>query len=219
MENAIKTIVDDRKRMEIYDHDRKDGFFANGLKLKAIPNMTQGQEYEILEEKKAKEILLGMIYIVEDNDGNRRHISDKYFHQPECTLSFDSEIDNENILNTERIKEKLATMPNLDEHRDKIKTDFANCQAIDAMPSPNRECEPTVRGLKEEYENNIRLNKLAGTWKGKQLNVRQPLSRDNTRLQKSSIEEELDLLRENCLDMIERIDAMGNAIEAVRKFA
>lgn len=220
MENSIKTVVEDGGgRREVYDHDRVDGHFASGLKLRPIPNMTQGQTYEILEEKNAKEVLLGMIYVVNDDEDNRRHISDKYFHPAESVLTFEhSEIDWKNVLSAEQVKEKANAMSNIDEHRDKIKTDFSNCSAIDDMPKVDRSCKPTVRGLKEEYEANIQLNKLAGTWK-ERTKRKQVRSREDIRYKKSSIEEELELVREGCLDMIDRIDAITNAVEAVRKFA
>lgn len=227
MENSIKTTVDNRNRWEVYDHDRIDGYYANGLKLKPISYMTQGQTYEILEEKPAKEVCLGMIYVIKDDDGNKRHISDKYFHPVQNELVFEnSKTDWKDVICNKTVKKMIETMPNLVEQRKKVKTDFENINGygIDkddslGMPVLDRSCPPTVKGLKEQFEENIQLNKLAGTYKKKMKEKKQPRSTEETRFQKSSIEIELDLMRAECLGMIDRIDSITNSIEAVRKFA
>jgi hypothetical protein len=223
MENSMKTVVDKSRRKEIYNHEQTTGF-ASGINLKPIENFTQEREYEILAEKNGKDVLSGMIYTVKDDEGNTRHVSDRYFHQKEPVLCFDhSRTDWEDVVNP--ATGKYLNKEDIRQLKKDTKKDLENCfenhETIDAMPSPA--CcaprKPTVRGLKEEYEANIQLNKLAGTWKGKQIKGRQPRPRDEVRFQKSSIEKELETLRETCLDMVERIDAMTNAVEAVRKFA
>jgi hypothetical protein len=218
MENSIKTVVwDGGGRKEIYNHKQTEGF-ATGINLKPLENFTQEREYEILEEKTAKEILGGMIYKVKDDKGNTRHVSDRYFHTKEAVLCFDhGETDWKDALSPETVARLCQNIPEL---KEEVTKDFDKCGAIEEMPVP--ECctrKPTVRGLKEEYESNIYLNKLAGTWKKKTSSKRQARPIEDVRQVKSSLEEELEDLREGCLDMVDRIDSMITAVEAVRKFA
>ena len=225
MENSINESFK-CERKEIYNHKQTQ----HGVKLKSLANFTQEKEYKILEEKAVKGCNLGMIYNVEDDAGNIQHVSDLYFRQTEPVLMHDGEkyspCELGEALDIKTVQERLENYnyPNCklsDEQRSEIKKDFKNCASVDKMPTPEMGYipQPTVKGLKEEYNNNIDLNKLAGTWKDNKECKRQARPIGDIRQVKSSIEIELDILREGCLDMVDRIDSISTAIEAVRKFA
>lgn len=219
MENSTKINVCPNRRKEIYNHKQTQ----HGVKLKPLANFTQEKEYKILEEKAAKGCNLGMVYTVEDDRDNICQISDLYFTQTKPVLTHDGEqyspCEMGEILDIETIRERFKSYDFGCDLSDEIKKDLKNGESVDDMPTHEYGHPPNVKGLKEEYDRNIDLNVLAGTWKARTKHKRQARPIADIRQVKSSIEVELDILRDGCLDMVDRIDSISTAIESVRKFA
>jgi len=63
------------------------------VELKPIEDMTQGKQYEILNEVEHLSQMRGMLFLIKDDTGKQRYISDKYFYPLKTPLDFKDKLE------------------------------------------------------------------------------------------------------------------------------
>lgn len=160
-----------------------------GLRLQSLPNMTEGKEYEILSEK--------------PNDVNTK-----------MGMTYTVKDDKGDIyyISDKYFCPKPPVLA-FENEFDKVYHDsFAK-----SIPSNS----PTSLKFNQltgicNSPTLLEINQLAGTHKDKPKTY--PENR-NIRETKSSIESELEILRKNCLTMLDNIDSLIATVETMRKFS
>jgi hypothetical protein len=79
---------------ETYNHTLYLQLYSEpSVELKPIENMTQGKQYEILNEIEHRPDNWGMLFLIENDIGEKRYVSDKYFYPLKTPLDFKDKLE------------------------------------------------------------------------------------------------------------------------------